>query len=408
MKLKHAVQFRAGGTPDTGDESFWADAAAGTPWVAIGDMSRGSEVLTTAKSLTTAGLASRGLIPERPGTVLFAMYASVGAVATLGINATWNQAILGIVPNERTDARFVAYWLRHYAPQAVAEARSATQANLNAEQVANFPFPNSSLQSQRRIADFLDDRVARIDQIIAERGRQIELLDAQLSAHWSALDGELLSRFPMAPIRRLLKSIVDGPFGSSLTSAHYSDEGTRVIRLGNVGLGEFRDEDKAYVPSEYGDQLSAHAVSPGDLIMAGLGDERWPLGRCAVAPEDLGPAIVKADCYRIRLDDRMLHEFAALFLSGTWSRAAFNLLSRGATRARLNTDLARGAEVPVASIAVQRSYCEAVRLALRDSAASRSTWERAIELLTEYKQSLITAAVTGELDVTTASRGIPG
>lgn len=263
-----------------------------------------------------------------------------------------------------------------------------------------------SLEDQQRIAAFLDDRVARIDRIIAARRHQIDGLNGQVDAQWSSLDDDLRTRYPMIPIRRVLRSIVDGPFGSSLTSSHYSDEGTRVIRLGNVGLAEFRDDDKAYVPDEYGTQLAAHSVGPGDLVMAGLGDERWPLGRCTVAPPDLGPAIVKADCYRIRLDGRISHAFAATFLSGPWSRAAFRLLARGSTRARLNTDLARGAELPLSPEAVQQRYCGAVQQTLGDAAASRTTLEHSIHLLTEYKQSLITAAVTGELDVTTTGSRI--
>ena len=264
------------------------------------------------------------------------------------------------------------------------------------------------INEQRRIADFLDDRVARIDQIIAARRTQMDHVDDALDAEWNSLGARLVEHGPVIPLRRVLASIVDGPFGSSLTSSHYTDEGTRVIRLGNIGKAAFRDGDAAFISNQYAAELRSHSVSPGDLLMAGLGDERWPLGRCAVAPEDLGPAIVKADCYRIRLDARVRHDFAAAYISSPRSRAAILLLSRGSTRARLNTDLARGVELPLVGLEMQREYLRALGEARSSNGQASRLLEGVVHRFREYKQSLITAAVTGELDVTTAGSGIPG
>src|SRR3546814_10942721 len=108
---------------------------------------------------------------------------------------------------------------------------------------------------------------------------------------------------PSAPLRRALKSINDGPFGSSLTSSHYSTTGARVVRLGNIGAGVFKDDDQAFVPLAHYERLSRHRVRQGDLLIAGLGDARNHVGRACVAP-DLGPAMVKADCYFARVDPR--------------------------------------------------------------------------------------------------------
>ncbi len=95
MRLKHAVRFQAGGTPDTGNPAFWSEDVEGVPWVAIGDMSSNPTVTSTTKRLTELGLADRGLLPSGPGTVLFAMYASVGAVSTLALDAVGTKRFLG-------------------------------------------------------------------------------------------------------------------------------------------------------------------------------------------------------------------------------------------------------------------------------------------------------------------------
>ncbi len=318
--------------------------------------------------------------------------------------------LLCMRPEPATEARYLAYltlsrpWLDH----ANMTSYGTKMPRTSWEQMASLKIHLPDTGEQRRIADFLDDRVARIDQIIAARRTQMDHVDDALDAEWNSLGARLVEHGPVIPLRRVLASIVDGPFGSSLTSSHYTDEGTRVIRLGNIGKAAFRDGDAAFISNQYAAELRSHSVSPGDLLMAGLGDERWPLGRCAVAPEDLGPAIVKADCYRIRLDARVRHDFAAAYISSPRSRAAILLLSRGSTRARLNTDLARGVELPLVGLEMQREYLRALGEARSSNGQASRLLEGVVHRFREYKQSLITAAVTGELDVTTAGSGIPG
>lgn len=93
-RLKYFTSSMAGGTPDTENPSYWSEDGSGIPWVAIGDMSRSDEVWTTTKSVSQAGRASKSLRVGCPGTVLFAMYASVGEVSVLRVPAVWNKPCL--------------------------------------------------------------------------------------------------------------------------------------------------------------------------------------------------------------------------------------------------------------------------------------------------------------------------
>ena len=93
------------------------------------------------------------------------------------------------------------------------------------------------------------------------------------------------------------RAITDGPFGSNLTSAHYTEEGPRVVRLQNIGDGRFVDA-RAHISQQHFESLRAHEVLAGDLLVASLGGDP---PRACLAPPALGPAIVKADCIRVRL-----------------------------------------------------------------------------------------------------------
>ena len=154
------------------------------------------------------------------------------------------------------------------------------------------------------------------------------------------------------PLKRVVLDACDGPFGSSLKSDHYRDDGARVIRLGNVGVGSWVDGDAAYVDLDYWRLLNRHHALPGDLIVAGLGDENHPVGRACVLPE-VGPAMVKADCYRLRLDPELADaRFVALFLSSAAGSREASKLADGATRSRLT--LSKALSIPIPDIDLER------------------------------------------------------
>lgn len=262
----------------------------------------------------------------------------------------------------------------------------------------NLRVPQPPLETQRAIADYLDREMALIDTLIAEQQRLIHMLRERRDAVWARGLASAHSSGVPVQVRRLLASIVDGPFGSSLTSAHYSDEGARVIRLGNIGMCEFRNSDAAYIPTAYAEELSAHAVATGDVVIAGLGDDKMPLGRATIVP-DIGPAIVKADCYRARPTNAVIPIYLAWALSAPQTRSQIILLARGATRARLNTSVVQQIEIPLPSKTVQAALVMewSERTAQIDALIAET--ERFIELSRERRSALITAAVTGHIDV---------
>lgn len=400
-RIKWDTTMIAGATPSTEDNGFWleGDDPSGTPFVAIADMSRREHVSATAKSLSMDGLASRNMPVGQPGTLLFAMYASVGEVAFLDISATWNQALLGITPDPgKVDSRFLRYVLLDMRDDLLRDVRSNTQSNLNARQVGDIWFQKPPLPEQRSIADYLDRETGRIDTLIQEQQRLISMLRERRDSVWAEYVEIARQRARCAVVRRVIDSIVDGPFGSSLTSAHYSDDGARVIRLGNIGVNEFKGDDVAFIPLDYAEELKAHAVEEGDVVVAGLGDDRMPLGRAAVVPE-LGPAIVKADCYRLRPNEQVSSAYLAWVMSAPSTRSQIMMLSRGSTRARLNTKVVQQVAIPLPDRTTQDELVASSDADLAKIDGLITEAERFIEISLERRSAMITAAVTGQFDV---------
>ena len=82
---------------------------------------------------------------------------------------------------------------------------------------------------------------------------------------------------------------------------HYAESGIRLIRLQNIGMGTFEDADESFIAEEHFRSLPGHDVTSDDVLVAGLGDANHPVGRACVFPPAIGQAMVKADCFRLRL-----------------------------------------------------------------------------------------------------------
>ena len=145
------------------------------------------------------------------------------------------------------------------------------------------------------------------------------------------------------------RAITDGPFGSNLASRHYTETGPRVVRLQNIGDGRFIDEE-AHISEEHFESLRAHEVRAGDLLLASLGEV---LPRACLAPASLGPAIVKADCIRVRLRGDVDPRWVLYAMQRPDVRRWADSHRHGVGRPRLGLTVIRQIPVPLPPLAEQ-------------------------------------------------------
>lgn len=295
----------------------------------------------------------------------------------------------------------------------IREGRSISYA-----QFGSIPLPLPSLPEQTAIARFLDYETLEIDALIEEQRRLIELLkEKRLAVILHAVTKGLNSDVPMKDsgiewmghipahwtvmsLGRIATSACDGPFGSGLKSDHYTDAGVRVIRLQNIRDGNFDGADAVFIDPIHYANLGDHDVQGGDLLIAGLGDDRHAVGRACVAPPKIEPAMVKADCFRFRLTSEVVPEFIAAQLSiGAPTDAG--RLATGSTRSRIPVSKMSSRAIAIPCRAEQSAIVDYLRRREEEFARLRCQAALGIELLQERRSALISAAVTGKIDVRT-------
>ena len=177
--LKHVVnEFIAGGTPKSSNDEFWDENNNGIPWVAIGDMNDGGYINSTAKSITHEGLIDKNLRILKKGTLIYSIFASLGKTSILNIDATTNQAILGLITSNKINDFYLKYYLEALKSTISSYSNENTQENLNSDIVKNMEIAiPTSLELQKNIVNYLDKKTAKIDTIIAKITENINLLE---------------------------------------------------------------------------------------------------------------------------------------------------------------------------------------------------------------------------------------
>lgn len=417
-KTKYVGGFSVGWTPPTGH----ADSYEGENlWANISDLGP-RELCDTSKRISDAAVVASGIPLSRKGSLLFSFKLSIGQVSFAGADLYTNEAIATFQGSSKLDIRYAYFSYPIFLVQNASTNIYGAKL-LNQELIRSASFAIPPLEEQSIIASFLDRETSKIDTLISEQEKLITLLAEKRQATIShAVTKGLNPEAPMKDsgvewmkkvpqhwqvltLERVTVDKCDGPFGSGIKSEHYMDEGALVVRLQNIRADEFNRGIPVFLDYQYFmDKLQGHDVKEGDLLVAGLGDDNNLLGRACVAPKGIEPALVKADCFRFRLNtSRVLPSFAAAQLSAG-ARNDAGRLSSGSTRSRIPLGTMTTRRVALPPLAEQSAIVDFLHREVGRADILTNEATRGISLLKERRSALISAAVTGKIDVRQAAQ----
>jgi len=155
VKLGDVSEMCSGGTPKSSVETYFNGDVL---WVSIADMTeQGMYIKDTAKKLTKLGVENSAAKIYPKGTVLYAMYASIGEVSIAEKEMASSQAILGIQVSDKLVNKYLYYFLVGQKERIKLQGQAGTQSNLNAGMVKNLNIPLPSIKIQNKIIAVLDN-----------------------------------------------------------------------------------------------------------------------------------------------------------------------------------------------------------------------------------------------------------
>jgi type I restriction enzyme S subunit len=313
------------------------------------------------------------------------------------------------------DPRFISYWTESttYWDQIVVGRVVSTIENFSASKYQNLRLRCPDFETQRTIADYLDAETSRIDALIAKKRRMIELLNERWQSTMAeGISGEVLGLPQASPTgiswlptmsagwRRAKLNLI-ARLGSGHTPSRQHPEWWEDPTIPWITTGEVsqvRDDRREYLTetrekiSEIGLANSAAELHPADTVV---------LCRTASAGYSaiMGTNMATSQDFATWTCGPLLRPRFLLLCLRVMRQDLLGRLAMGSTHKTIYMPDIESIVVPLPSVEVQDAVVEAVysRLPAIDASIDRLT--RQIDLLVEHRQALITAAVTGEIDV---------
>ncbi len=325
------------------------------------------------------------------------------------------------------DGRFLTRAFAAIGPrdQFQISANGITRFGLSSDAIRASLFPVPPLSEQRDIAAFLDRETARIDALAAKKERLIELLQEKRIALItqavtkglpSARSGQATPNVPMKDsgvdwlgeipahwdVKRM-KNVSDFvTSGSRGWAEYYSDAGSIFLRIGNLRAGEIDLDLKElqYVSPPLGDEGERTRVRPGDVLVSITA----LIGAVGVVPRDLPESYVNQHLALIRLRDCETNSrWLAYCLLSRVGQEQFKGRLYGGTKDGLGLEDVRLLVVLLPPLEEQESIVRLLDLESGKLDALISRIREGIKRLKDYRTALISAAVTGKIDVRDAA-----
>lgn len=361
--------------------------------------------------------------------ILMGKAASIGKIARVKTDlefSIWSPLAL-IRPNVTACIPiFLEYTLKSKWLQAQIEtlANSNTQLNIGMKDIPKLRLCLPPITEQTAIATFLDRETAKIDGLIAEQEKLITLLaekrqatishavtkglntDTPMKDSGVVWLGEVPAHWAMKRVKHikspLPNAFVDGPFGSNLKSEHFIDGGdVYVIESNFATQNKIERSELKTISFTHFETVSRSEVRCNDIVIAKIGAQ---FGKASILPELDKRALVSGNSLKLTVNNEIsTTQWAHLQLVNLKCSGEIDLLSNGSAQPALSLGAMNNLPFLLPPLFEQNiiiAFLDAEKTRL-DALTSEAT--RGIALLKERRSALISAAVTGKIDVREAN-----
>ena len=404
--IKHIfAAIGSGTTPDSSKVEYYD---GNINWLQSGDLYKKDYVYAVSKTITDLGYRSSASLRIYQAPFLaIAMYgASIGNLAISKIDACVNQAV-AVLKGEENIVRFAKLALEISKTELIFAAQGGTQPNINQVLIKNWVIPFPSEIEIKKIADFLDKKVAQLDKIKSLLEEQIKTLeDYRKSLIYETVTKGLDKTVPLKDsgvdwIGQIpegwgvgkLKYYFDVQLGKMLQPSAINGNDIEIdyLRAINVQWDNISVDNLSKMwcnPSE----VSKYEIMNGDLLVCEGGE----VGRCGIVEYLSDRAIIQNAVHRIRSAERANVRFLNYYIQHTTKSKWFDILCNKATIAHLTSEKLLNTLVVLPSISEQIQIADFLDKKTEQINQMIAIKKEQIENINKQRQTLIYDVVTGK------------
>jgi type I restriction enzyme S subunit len=406
ISIKWLSPVKRGASPRPIDDAKYFDDEGEFAWVRIADVSASDGILKeTTQRLSELG--SSLSVKINPGELFVSIAGTVGKPCLSNIKACIHDGFV-YFPTLKIDPRFL-YRIFEEGTCYGGLGKWGTQLNLNTDTIGSIRIALPPSNEFNQILSFLDQETAKIDDLIAEQQRLIELLKEKRQAVIShAITKGLNPDAPMKPsgiewlgdvpahwetwkLAHAYSVIGSGTTPRSDNSDYYEGGSIPWINTGDLNDGDLEECGKRITDRALADHSSLKIYPAGSLLIAMYGATIGKLGILRF------PATVNQACCVFAGSSPINSNFMFYWFLGL--RQQILSLATGGGQPNVSQDILRALRVACPDKEEQMSIAEFLDCETTKLDTLTTEAQRAITLLQERRTALISAAVTGKIDV---------
>lgn len=405
FRIKDYLNFNIGGTPPTKVTEYFEGENI---WISIADISgnEGDVISDSSVKISDEAIRNSNVKSVSEGSLLYSFKLSVGLTAFAGCDLYTNEAIAAFEPNEHVDLNFLKYVFQTgFENNANMNIYGAKLFNSDLIKFSKFVMP-LDITEQKQIANYLDNKIAKIDEVIENNQKLIELLEEKrvalinqvvtkgLNPNVEMKDsgvewiGEIPEHWRCQKISTL-SNIGRGASPRPIDDPKYFDENGDYswVRISDVTSSNKYLKRTTEKLSALGKSLSV-AIEPGNVFVSIAGSVGKPIiskFKCCIH-----------DGFVYFKNLTIMDEYLFYIFEG---EEAYKGLGKLGTQLNLNTETIGNIFIPIPTKLEQQSIVDYLDKKLTNLDKTKSKIQEQINLLEEYKESLIYNVVTGKVDV---------
>lgn len=186
-----------------------------------------------------------------------------------------------------------------------------------------------------------------------------------------------------------------GPFGSNLKVEDYTDSGVPLVFVRHIRAKTFDGLKPQYVSKKKAEELSAHKVISGDILITKMGD---PPGDVCIYPEGYPDAIITADCIRFSTQRRLLDtEYLELALRSRPVQTQILGITKGVAQQKITLENFRKVTIPLPGLEEQKQIASICDEKFSQIEALESWCAAELKRSATLRQSILKSAFSGKL-----------